>query len=248
MEYIPETKLIPQYKKILLRKIRFSKKKILPDDTINVILTYCDKFLNPEDSIPIFWIRLGIETCDLQSWRFYCRDILQKSFGTSHKYSQLLSCDRRLIDSFQNHLDSWVCAYYPLSITEISNNVKYINGITIQDKKITITSIFYNNYTIKKYPVKYSYRGEDKIYKKTLTAADKKYILTFKKRLSAYLNYLENMVDKLPRNPISLSICKKLKKNIRISIKKLKKKCDKMNILNNITIKERKIVLSKSKN
>ena len=241
MEYIPETKLIPQYKKIILQKIRFGKGEYLPYDTIKVILTYCNKFLNPEDSIPIFWINLGTETCNLEKWCMYCYYIILRSFGTSHKYSKLFNTEP--FTYLQGPLDAFVCGYYPYNVDYIHINENIAQKMTDANwrfgkNELPITNIFYRTNTIKEYPVKDSY-VKDKLYKKTLTTSDLKYILIFIKRLSIYLNYLTNMVNKLPYHMRNYEHDKYQKNRLEKIIRKLKKKCDKMNIVNDITIKER---------
>ena len=233
MEYIPNSTIVKQ------DELSCTKQLNLPDDIINLVLDFDILLLDPSDDD--FWIKLGMESCNLRRWCNNCFYILQPSFGKTNKYSKLFTVLETLFITLCSKLDDFVCDYYPLNKhniyinDELTYKINNKANIKLKENKFPITNIFYNSDTIPKYPTKYDYTG----YKRTLTNDDKQYILTFVTRLDKYLNYLETIVDKIPIKNNSTYNWKPVKDTIIKTIEKMKKKCDKMNILNDITVKER---------
>lgn len=227
-EYIPKSQLIKYDEIYIIRKLP------LPDDAIDLILKYYDFYLNPEDSIDNFWIKLGRETCNLAHWAWYCVLILEYSFGRSHKYSKIMYF-KELFANLISKLDDLVCGYYPYCQDFI-----YINS-NLTREQIRITDVFYRNLSIIEYPILYNY---NKKCKKTLTIDQKKYILEFINRFNYYLNYIEYILYKLPMNINNnifssnyvVIIHSKKKEIFRTLLIKLKKKLKKLNIINDIKI------------
>ena len=190
----------------------------IPYDLIKYIKTYCDDYL----SIPInkvgyevdeFWIKLGIETCNIYRWNVNCMFTIENAFGKTK--SRLFVALEKQILLLQGLLDDLLCNSYPRSI----HSIKYDN------REIYITNIFYNMEDIIKYPVNTN--------KKTITLQDKKYIINFIERLNKYLNFLEENIDNLPVNVEKFnekSFYNKTVKHITQQIKKIKKigNCDKV--------------------
>ena len=187
-------------------------------DLIEYIKTYFDDYL----SIPInrvgyevdkFWIKLGIETCNIKRWNDNCMFIIQNAFGKTK--TRLFWALKKKINLLVGGLDDLICNSYPRSI----HSIKYDN------REIQITHIFYNIEDIIEYPVN--------AYKKTITLQDKKYITNFIERTNKYLNFLEENVDNLPVNVENFnekSFYNETIKNIKQQIKKIKKigYCDKI--------------------
>jgi hypothetical protein len=192
----------------------------IPDDLIKNIKTYCDDYL----SIPInkvgyevdeFWIKLGIETCNICRWNDNCMFIVQNAFGKTK--SRLFVGLEKQLRSLTGLLDDLVCNSYPRSI----HSIEYDN------REIFITDIFYNMEDIMEYPVNN--------YKKTITVQDKKYIINFIERTNKFLNFLEENIDNLPVNVERFFVeifYNETIKNIKQQIKKIKKigYCDKISL------------------
>ena len=212
MEYIPITRNGPN--------LDIIDSLPIPHDSIKNIKTYCDDYL----SIPInkvgyevdeFWIKLGIETCNIYRWNDNCMFIVQNAFGKT-KSRIFVGLEKQLC-LLTSLLDDLVCNSYPRSI----HSIKYDN------REISITKIFYDMEDIMEYPVN--------TYKKTITLQDKKYIINFIERTNKFLNFLEENIDNLPVNVEKFnekSFYNTTIKNIKQQIKKIKKKgyCDKISL------------------
>ena len=193
----------------------------IPHDLIKYIKTYCDDYL----SIPInkvgyevneFWIKMGIENCNINRWNVNCMYLIQNVFGKTK--SRLFVSLEKYLDRLKSLLDDLVCNSYPRSI----HSIKYDN------REIFITEIFYSIEDIIEYPVN-TYN------KKTITLQDKKYIINFIERTNKYLNFLEENIDNLPVNVENFntkSFYNETIKNIKQQIKKIKKigYCDKISL------------------
>jgi hypothetical protein len=211
MEYIPITRNGQNIDEIDDLSISY--------DLIKHIKTYCDDYL----SIPInkigsnvdeFWIKLGIETCNIKRWNHYCMFIIQHAFGKT-KCRQLNALEKQF-NLLVSSLDDLICNSYPRSILSIKFN----------NQEIHITDIFYNMEDIIEYPVN-TYK------KKTITLQDKKYIMNYIERTNKYLNFLEENIDNLPVNVENFnrpSFYNETIKSIKQQIKKIKKigYCDKI--------------------
>lgn len=201
MEYIPITRIGSNVDIIDILP--------LPYDLIKYIKTYCDHHL----SIPInkvgyevdeFWIKLGIETCNICKWNENCMLLIQNLF--SKKKSTLFVSLNKRLRALRTLLDDLVCFSYPLSI----NSIKYNN------REIPIIHIFYNISDINNYPVNTN--------KKIITLQDKKYIINFIERTNNYLNFLEKNIDNLPvniKNYERKSLYNEIIKKIKQQIKKI---------------------------
>lgn len=209
MEYIPITRNGPNTDII--------DNLPIPHDLIKNIKTYCDDYL----SIPInkvgyevdeFWIKLGIETCNIYRWNENCMFIIQNAFGKT-KRRQFVALAKQLL-LLQSFLDDLVC-----------NSYRSIRSIKYDNREIRTNNIFYNMADIIEYPVN--------TYKKTITLQDKKYIINFIERTNNYLNFLEENIDNLPVNVENFkekSFYNTTIKNIKQQIKQIKKigYCDKI--------------------
>ena len=211
----------------------------IPKSTIIKEETQQNNWLSPEDNlISLFWVNFGIEHVNLRNWSLQCFDILQCSFGRSYnKYTNSIILDN-LFSKLSYDLDSMVGCYYPLSENYIQiDDKKLAQDINryrqIKNNQVLITSVFYNIKTIKYYPMKYNYKG------KTFSSKDKEYILKFIKRFGIYLEYLEYIIDKLPINLNVNYEPEKIINGVRETIIKMKNKYNKMNIINDIIVKEK---------
>lgn len=192
----------------------------LPDDLIKYIKTYCDDHL----FIPVnkvgyevdeFWIKLGIENCNIYRWNENCMFLIQNLFGKT-KSRPFVSLNKRL-RVLRSLLDDLVCFSYPLSV----HSIKYDN------REISITQIFYNIGDIINYPFNTK--------KKIITLQDKKYIINFIERTNKYFNFLEKNIDNLPVNIKNFkrqSLYNETIKKIKQQIKKIKKieYCDEISL------------------
>jgi hypothetical protein len=195
MEYIPITRIGSN--------IDIIDSLPIPHDLIKNIKTYCDDYL----SIPInkvgyevdeFWIKLGIETCNIYRWNLNCMFI---------QNARVFSALEKQLNLLRSLLDDLVCNSYPRSI----HSIKYDN------REIYITNIFYNIADIIKYPVN--------TYK--ITLQDKNYIINFIERTKNFLDFLEENIDKLPVNVENFkekTFYNETIKNIKKQIKKILKK------------------------
>ena len=209
------------------------------------------KLINYNDHNDLYWVKLGIECCNLHTQGWFCYDTLQHSFGKTNRYSKCMDkcCD--LIRDLQNDLDAILCNTYPLNINEICVNDELITHINdknkIRDNKILIIDTFYNisSHDIMMGSYQRNYKGQNKLYKKTLTNNDKQCILDFIKNFREFLKYLKNNIDIMIENMhksynfIDNSYKINLNNKIRKIINKSEKQCDKMNIINDITVRDR---------
>lgn len=214
MNYIPDSHI----KQEINREI---KKLPLSEDVINKIIKLNDEFINIDGCIDSFWINLGKETCNLYYWSRYSFYILLKQFGET-KFKFLDNTDKLFIN-LKDQLHKLVSNYYSINIYSIEN--------------IYINEIFYNNYDIIKYPVRYNNRR-----KKYITRDEQIYIMTFIERIKVYCKYIENNIDKFSINLNIYNYTSKevanIKKNIIKTISEIKKKCDKLSIImNDIQVK-----------
>lgn len=200
------------------------RKLPLPEDIINKIINYNDEFIKPDNNIDDYWINLGIETCNLYNWSRYCHSILVTSFGST-KFNFLYNMIQEYFGTLRSYLDDIVCGNYPKNINSIQN--------------VLITNIFLHNPNIIEYPT----RNSDKL-RKYITKDEKKYIMTFIKRINVYLKYIENNIDILFLinlkfyNSTNKEIANR-KKDIIKEVLKIKKRCDKLTIMmNNIEVME----------
>jgi hypothetical protein len=203
MEYIPRTRIGSN--------IDIIDSLPIPYDLIKYIKTYCDDYL----SIPInkvgyevdeFWIKLGIETCNIYRWNNNCMYLIQNIFCRTK--SRLFVSLQNQLGVLRSLLDNLVCNSYPRSI----HSIKYDN------REIFISEIFYSIKDIIEYPVN-TYK------KKTITLQDKKYIINFIERTNKYLIFLEKNIDNLPVNVDSFFVFfyDETIINIKQQIKKIKK-------------------------
>ena len=203
-------------------------KLILPNEINQYIISFLPKTLDVNDNENIFWTELGIETCNLDKWSWYCFNILQQSFGKTYTKS-IRDLHGNLFIHLRGYLDSLICWNYPGNI----HNIKSISG-----DNIDITHVFYNSNIIEEYDITYRYRFGGKL-AKTISSRDKQYIATFIERMNIYLEYLETNINKFPVNNV-YNISKQTRKlkinTILKTINKMKKIIDKMtSIIVNIT-------------
>ena len=172
MNYIPDSHIKQE-------RNREIKKLPLLEDVINKIIKLNDEFINIDNCIDRFWINLAKETCNLYRWSRYSFHILLNHFGET-KFKFLDNTDKLFID-LKAELDTLVCNYYHRNIHSIED--------------IYLTDLFYNNYNIIKYPIRYNDRR-----KKYITRAEQIYIMTFIERIKVYCKYIENNIDKFSIN------------------------------------------------
>ena len=131
MQYIPTSQLINRY------ETEWTTYLPLPLDIIRVILSYYEPLLSPIHSVYYFWYHIGVETCNLRKWRFYCSDILQKSFGLTR--FKFVSRIEDLLRPFASDLDELVCKYYPEYNTDLFYGSETIIPYPVQKYKKTLT-------------------------------------------------------------------------------------------------------------
>ena len=199
------------------------KKLPLLEDIINKIINYNDEFIRIDSCIDSFWINFGKETCNLIRWSWYCFDILARSFGKTN-FMFLYDMDKYFKD-LRSILYGIFCSNYPKNITSIQN--------------VPILTIFYSNYDIIEYPMK-----DIDIYRKYITKDERKYIMTFIKRINVYFKYIENNIDIFSINlKFYYSTIEEIadkKKDIIKTISKIETKSNKLTMMmNDIKVKEK---------
>lgn len=127
-----------------------------------------------------FWVKLGIETCNLYIWSENCKDIVNRVFGKTKS------------KIFQSLEDKWIILRSLLDIIVCNNYPRNVYSIQYENREIQITHIFYTIGTMVNLPV---YRCEKRI---DLTFEDEKYIIDFTERMNKYLTFLEENVEQLP--------------------------------------------------
>lgn len=157
-----------------------------------------------------FWLNLGCEIYNLRRWSFYCKDILQRLFGSSSKHCKYVNFEDGL-DHLRSLLDTMVSNSYP-------GNQHMINNVAI-------TEVFYKNSTITEYPIRYVFQ------KRKITADEKLYILEFLSRLNECLDFL---MDNL--NKIGTKQCSDARKAALRRINKMKNRLSKHNIVSDIEL------------
>jgi len=225
MEYIPNTLLIKKYVQDIIRLI--PKESLGPNQDVMSVIDD-DPFIDTIISVDDYWMKLGGECCNLRAWSMHINNILQHSFCQSSKYVKYINDFCKLLRLIKHRMDVIVCSHYISS----QHDIEY-NG-----KKIDLVKLFYDNTTITKYPIKYSYKYKNqfKEYKNTLTLQDKQYILTFIDRSKALIDFLENKFDLYSNHTRTKKIEKHL---LFVVINKFKKLLETENIINDIVVKER---------
>tara|TARA_B110000285_G_scaffold219544_1_gene270230 strand:- start:527 stop:1159 length:633 start_codon:yes stop_codon:yes gene_type:complete len=208
MQYVPESKL--KENEIETRDILDNVSiKYLNRDVKGIIESYHNPYMSPYiGDINQFWLNLGSEVCNLNRWGWYCFDRLQRSFGKTSKICKYLDYENDFY-KLRHHLDKMVSNSYP--------NQHMINNIDI-------IHVFYMN-TISEYPLKGPF------IKHKITSQDKDYILTFLTRLNECLDFIQNNLAN-----IGTKYCSDSRKSILKTIKKMKTRLSKPNIINDIDI------------
>lgn len=217
MQYIPNSRIQMEEASQVINETR------LPDELNAHIISFLPQKIDVNGDENIFWTELGIETCNLDRWSWYCFDILQQSFGKTYTKSiGNLHCE--LFIHLRGKLDSLICWNYPQSVHSIRS---------IYGDEVPITHVFYRSDTINEYDVTY-FCILGRKWKKSITSRDKIYIETFLERMNVYLDYLEANVNHFPINNV-YGISKQTRKSkineIINCMKKMKKIVDKMSAM-----------------
>tara|TARA_Y100000389_G_scaffold196477_1_gene229456 strand:- start:3554 stop:4222 length:669 start_codon:yes stop_codon:yes gene_type:complete len=185
MEYIPKSRIRNEEAYSIIRGLS------LPDELIDTIEDYYEEKINVKGDKSTFWMLLGVETCNLDSWARYCLDIFQRVFGKTSPYCKLM----KILGNGQiaHRLDGWLCGNYPLEITDIQS---------ISGKNMKIVGVFSKSADIKEYDSKQiRWRSNcGRKLPKSIYSSDKQYIATFIERLHMYLEYLEKNMIHFPVN------------------------------------------------
>jgi hypothetical protein len=223
MSYDPPCQIYDISAKVILHQLP------LNNDTINIIMSFLDMYLDPNDCMDMFWFKLGRETCNLIEWNSNCMHIVYSGFGKSTNFYKCLlqfSClngpMQKLTRSIRSKLDDMICAYYPIGKKSCDENILKISKLE------SIIDVFYNNSDCKEYPY---IKIFNRRFSKEIRVKEKMYILNYIRRLKLYKYYIENYVINkiLPEEKI---IHKELLKHFN----KYGKRIDKLNILENIPI------------
>lgn len=155
-----------------------------------------------------FWLKLGIEHCNMRKWSQNIAFMLQTNFGKSDPLVKLFFQFHTLYSNLSCVLDDIICYHYPLDITNISVPLSLqpiYNDNTNDNTMDTIASrsiigIFYRSDTIHDYSLtKYVTTG-NKRYAGYISSRDMQYITHFIARNEEYLEYVKRISDDISKN------------------------------------------------
>ena len=203
-------------------------------DVMRIINSYIDTNLSAdENNIESFWIKLGIETCNLQDLLWSCVEILQSAnFTKSSKEIRYLIRLHEQTRDIRYILNEIIFKYYPShnTITYNNNQIDILNVFNGELSQIDREYCLYGSSF--KFTLMSKYQ---KTYKKKLMENHKGFITTILNRMHAYVNYLESNFEKFPNYKIYSSI---YKKNYKKNINNLSKHMEKESIITNIEVSE----------
>jgi len=180
-----------------------------------------------------FWFKLGRETCNMRRWSDYCDQIISANFGKSSKYAKLFPIHSPFL-GVQAHLDSLIQQSYDLD--EDTDFNKHLQQYLKTSERVNCCDVFYNIDTITE-PHIPCHTGK---YPKKITQQQKQYIDAFRDRLKVFLNYLDYIVDnmKMPKNTMRWkeTTGRNSMKDFITSVNKVKKWCDKLNLLDELNL------------
>ena len=185
-------------------------------DVVEHVLRFVKPYIslnefNEEDHVE-YWFKLGRETNNLRMWRFACTKIMQKSFGLSHKNNRELDkMGESPFSSLKNNLEEYMV-----------KNLKDWENINIYKKigKGGYMDMFYGGNNDDFYQNVSEYMPFQRPYRKFVTLKEKWFMLQFNKRLTEYLDYLDDNI--IQNNDIS-HIEKSYKSYLIKKIKRLRK-------------------------
>lgn len=225
MKYIPNTYLYD------VNILYYILKLPLPNDAINLILKYYNIYLDINKSKIDFWIKLYIETNNLNLWSRCCSNIINKKYSKFHVAYRLFNIENLFLNLSTDFNNIIKFQYnYKLNMLYF-NNTPYNNNII---KNVVKNEKYFKNnmlniddinkiYTINKYEPNHELNN--------ITLYEKKYIELFIKRCHLYLKYLEYI-------QFSNIFSAKIKKifPIQKNIKKIYSKYRKIILLENIIL------------
>jgi hypothetical protein len=183
----------------------------------------------------MFWFKLGRETCNMRRWGAYCRMMVSSSFGISSKYAKVFP-NHSVFTCVQGNLDSLLQQSYDYHEDNAFN--KHLQEYLQTSANVSCTEVFYCTGTITEPDIP---RRVGKC-PKTITQQQKHYIDEFRKRLDAFLKYLDFIIDNIPKpkNTDMWQQNSSRKTNsldeFKSSVKKLKKCRDRLYILDEMNL------------
>lgn len=185
-------------------------------DVVEHVLRFVKPYIslnefNEEDHVE-YWFKLGRETNNLRMWSFACTKIMQKSFGLSHKNNRELDkMGQYPFSSLKSNLEDYMV-----------KNLKDWENINIYKKigKGGYMDMFYGGNNDDFYQNVSEYMPFQRPYRKFVTLKEKWFMLQFNKRLTEYLDYLDDNI--IQNNDIS-HIEKSYKSHLIKKIKRLRK-------------------------
>lgn len=155
-----------------------------------------------------FWLKLGIEHCNMRKWSQNIAFMLLTNLGKSDQAVKLFFKFHTLYTNLSCVLDDIICDHYPLDINNISVPVSLqpIYNDNINDNTYdtiasrSIIGIFYRSHTIHDYSItKYVTTG-NKRYAGYISSRDMQYITHFIARNEEYLEYVKRISDDVGKN------------------------------------------------
>lgn len=155
----------------------------------------------------LFWLKLGIEHCNMRKWVLDIVFMLQTNLGKSDALVKLLFQFHTMYTNLSCVLDDIICDHYPLDVTTIcvpsAFRPKYddedSNSDTIASR--TVIGVFYRSNTMQDYSImKYIANGRGKHYCGYISPRDMQYMTHFITRHEGYLEYLNRICDAITKN------------------------------------------------
>ena len=154
----------------------------------------------------LFWLKLGIEHCNMREWASNNAIMLQTNLGKSHPLVKLFFQFHTKYSNLSCTLDDMICSHYPRNISNINVPPSFQSSYDNKEDRFGDTSerrsiigIFYRSYTIQQYPtMKYS-TDNKKRYCGYVSTRDIQYIRHFVTRHERYLEYLNSICDSITK-------------------------------------------------
>lgn len=182
----------------------FIKYSVFNDDIMQKIHEYIGNHITPIDLLiasDIFYLKLGIEHCNIRGWMCKCAFIMSLNFGKTNKLASLLFSLENMYTTLSSKLDDIVCTHYPLTQTYIripeSITLQYEFHTNDKPGQRNITGIFYRSHTHDNYPVRKKTPQGHKKYSYYLSPDDIHFIIECVKRHNIYLNYVYSIIDNI---------------------------------------------------
>ena len=227
---IPQSQLSDQSIYAYTREV---SKEHLNYDVMHIINSYINTNLSADDSnYETFWLKLGIETCNLQDLLWCCIEILQSAnFTKSSKELRYLLRLHEQTTDIRYLLNEIIIKHYPThnTITHNDEQMDILNVFNGELSEINRHYCFYGSSF--KFKILEQYKRMN--LKKKLMINHKGFIDTILNRMHSYVDYLESNFQKFPSYRVYSPIHKKAyKKNIN----NLKKHMEKDSIIRNIEV------------